>query len=230
MKTLISVGCSFAFGHGLKYQSKRYSYLLATKYQRRLLDYSRGGSSNEYIASSCAAAINAALKNNRPEDIVVLVGWTDQSRLMLFDTKLNDIASVFPHRNRSKTNHIDEFIGKYAWHDSFGVYKLYHSFNYVNMMCRAQNIKCLHLANLVAHAIPLPYPQNKSTRILYDILGAEDSVEFGKLFSYNKSFIGLIESDPERFRLTTDDFHPNEEAHHCWAEKISEANDDILGS
>ncbi len=232
MKTLISLGCSFAFGDGLKDDSKRYSVLLAKKYNRRLLDYSLGGVSNEYIAASCAAAIKSALEASKPEDIVVITGWTDQARIMLFDNRQKDIITVFPYQNRTNTTPLDGFIGKHAWHDSFGIYKLYHSYNYVNMLCKAHNIKCIHFASIPPRTLSSSKDQkaNPRTQRLFDIFNSEDRVEFNKLFSDSRSFLGMIYSDAKRFSISKDNYHPNEEAHRCWAEKISEANHDILGS
>jgi hypothetical protein len=235
MRTLISVGCSFAFGQGLKDPTHSYAHLLANKYQRELVDYSRAGCSNEYIASSCAAAIKAALMHSTPEEIVVLVGWTDQSRITVFDKQHGDILSAFPNLNRP-TSEIDVVISRWAWHDSFGIYKLFHAYNYINMMCRHYGIRCIHKASVDATMISFPGSTWKSgqskqdTRVLFDILDHRDRTEIQKLFSYKDSFLGLIESDKKRFQCKDDDIHPNEEAHQCWAKRISEQYDHILGT
>jgi hypothetical protein len=234
MRALISVGCSFAFGQGID-PTKTYAHLLANKYDRVLLDYSRAGCSNEYIASSCAAAIKTGLMYYKPEDIVVLAGWTDQARMTVFDVENNDIMSAFPHLNR-KTTTVDGFISKHAWHDSFGLYKLYHAYNYVNALCRAYNIQCIHLASMSAILAPFPSSTWRSkmakvdTRALFDIFDHSDRTEIQKLFSYKDSFLALIESDTKRFTIGPEDIHPNEEAHRCWTEKIIERYDHVLGS
>jgi hypothetical protein len=234
MRALVSVGCSFAYGQGLSDPTKTYAHLLADKYGRTLFDYSRAGCSNEYIASSCAAAIKTAMMHCKPEDIVVLVGWTDQARMTVFDNEHGDIMSAFPHLNRKVTT-IDGFVGKHAWHDSFGLYKLYHAYHYVNMLCRAYGIQCIHVANISAIFAPFPSSTWKShmakvdTRTLFDIFDHNDRTEIQKLFSYKDSFLGLIESNKKRFTIGLDDIHPNEEAHRCWTEKIIERYDHILG-
>lgn len=235
MKTLISVGCSFAFGQGLEDPTQSYAHILANKYNRRLFDYSRAGCSNEYIASACAAAVKTVLMHSKPEDVVVIVGWTEQARLTIFDTEYGDILSAFPHLNRPR-NPVDRIINKYAWHESFGVYKLFHAYNYVNMICRAYGIKCIHLASMDAIMVSFPNSTVKSdrskqdTRVLFDIFDHVDRTEIQKLFNYKDSFLYLIKSDPERFLLQKDDTHPNAEAHRVWADRISENYGDILGA
>lgn len=234
MRILISVGCSFAFGQGLEDPTQSYAHLLANKYNRKLLDYSRAGCSNEYIASSCAAAIKAALMHASSEEIVVLVGWTDQARMTVFDTAQKDILSAFPHLNRP-TNEVDHVIRKHAWHDSFGVYKLFHAYNYVNMLCRTYGIKCIHVASMDATMVSFPstwksHQSKQDTRVLFDIFNHTDRTEIQKLFSYKNSFLGLIESDRKRFQNKEDDVHPNAEAHRVWADRISENYGDILGA
>jgi hypothetical protein len=235
MRALVSVGCSFAFGHGMSDPTKTYAHLLATKYNSALFDYSRAGCSNEYIASATAAAVRAALRTNKPEDIVVLVAWTDQARMTVFDNEKNDIVSAFPHLNRVPST-VDKLIGKHAWHDSFGLYKLFHSFNYVNMLCRALNIRCIHIASMCAVYMPFPSGLPKSnfskvpTNAVFDIFDHTDRTDIQRLFSHKDSFLGLIQTNENRFCIGPSDIHPNEEAHQCWTEKLIERYDHILGA
>jgi hypothetical protein len=248
-KVLVSLGCSFAWGDGLLNKQHRYSNIIADRFQFELINYGVSGASNEHIASLGVIGINKALQVYKPEDVVVIVGWTSQARLEYWDISKSCIRAAYPQqsihpdlrlppsqelafRNHQK---ISQFVENNMWCPAFGYYKLMHAFNYLNTYSESKSIDIINIANISLFKIKLPptptrNPHISSSSFTANILNTKHQTIFDRLLNRGTSFADLIDTDPERYRVSDMDSHPNSEAHSVWAESIINENKDILGT
>lgn len=89
--TIVSSGCSYAWGDELKDRNDRYSFLLAKLCDARLIDYSGRGASNEMISNSIINNVSRLIsaKKINLEKTLVLVQWTMKDRLHYFSKSNN---------------------------------------------------------------------------------------------------------------------------------------------
>lgn len=248
-KVLVSLGCSFAWGDGLLDKQHRYSNIIADRFQLKLINYGVSGASNEQIASLGVIGINKALQLYKPEDVVVIVGWTGQSRFEYWDTFQSSIRSAYPQQSVHPDLHVppnqeqafrrhlkvSQFVEDNMWCPAFGYYKLMHAFNYLNTYGESKGIDIINVANISLFKIKLPpfptrNPHISSSLFTANILNEKHQIIFDRLLTRGTSFADLLDTDQERYCVSDMDSHPNSEAHKIWAERIINENKDILGS
>jgi len=226
-KCLISAGCSYAYGFNLPDRDKRYARLVANHMGIDLYDASMAGASNEAIASLAIVGINRALRKYKPEELILLIGWTSTERFEYFNKRIGRIMSSMVnlrnHRTGDPDPHLKEissFTADNMWDPSYGYYKLIHAFNYVHSFCRSHNIKVIHKQNVTHYPAYFPNVRLKHTGIknthLIDSVLTEE---------YNRNYRGWAK-DGLCFQEETmkrgmilmpgHDTHPNEEGHAFW--------------
>jgi hypothetical protein len=234
LKALVSSGCSFAYGFCLEDRTKSYAHLLSNLLDVELIDTSTSGASNENIASATAFGVAEAIRRYRPEEIVVVVGWTEMGRMEFWDRKLARIQSVFPFRRSENSQtyqkDITKFVSEYMWEPCYSYYKLIHAFNYVQSLCKAHGIPIIHLKNIDLYKTSMP-----SGKILHstmrtewyseNILSKQDQLCFDKMFE-SQSFYSIINERSDYAFI--DSKHPTAIAHQFWANQIYQQNTDIL--
>ena len=225
-RCLISAGCSFAYGFNLPNRDKRYARLLADHMKVELVDTSMAGASNETLAAAAIAGINKSLERYKPEEIILLIGWTSTERFEFFNKRrghlMSSVANLKHHRNGDKNPYLKEihlFNNKYLWDPSFGYYKLVHTFNYVHSFCKSHGIKVIHKQNLDHYQAFFPDIQIKNAYIHNtDLIKSALSPEFARIF---KDWTEGLSFQRETMRLKYIlqpgyDTHPNEEGHYMW--------------
>lgn len=249
-KVLVSAGCSFAWGQGLQDRNKKYASLISSLYGMTLIDAGIPGASNEQIATSGVWAINHALKKANSNDVVVIVGWTDQARVEYWDKILMSIRSahtlpsihpdmrvdILNSKNAimfAKHNEIYKFVADNMWTPGYSYYKLLHGFNYINTYAKAKNVRIINIANIELYRTKLPPTAQVNilvapNRYTEDII--DDEYSFKSLFVKGASFSELVGSNMKEYKVSYKDHHPNEKAHAVWAERIVNENKDILGT
>jgi hypothetical protein len=235
-KVIVSGGCSFAYGFSLPDRSKRYAQLLARLLDVELIDVSTSGASNENIASATAFGIAEAIKRYKPEEIVVIVGWTEMGRVEFWDKKLVRLQSTFPNQNKNKTESyqkdIATFVGKHMWEPCYSYYKLIHAFNYVHNLCKSHSIQVIHLKNVNFFKAKMPAGKilNSSMRTEWyaeGILSEPDQLCFNQLYD-SQSFDGIISQRSDY--VFNDNGHPTALAHQFWANQIHQHNTNIFST
>lgn len=236
---IVSGGCSFAHGFGLKNRHRNYANILAEKYQTDLLDVSVSGASNENIAASTAFGINRALSYKKYNKIIAIVGWTEMERFEYWDKQILRLQSLYMNRDAhiisdrgDRINKMSNFVYENMWDPCFSYYKLIHSFNYIYNICKAHNVQLINLKNIDLVKVKMP-----SGRILNAAVRTQDYTEgvlsqeatniFIKMCN-NPSFLQLTETDT-KYRIDPGrDDHPSELAHLMWAETIEKDNQEIF--
>jgi len=237
-KCLVSGGCSFAYGFNMTDKTKRYSALLAKKFNIQLIDVSSAGASNDFIASSVAYGIKQALEKFNPDEILVMVGWTSIERFEYFKKSIGRVVSglvnLKQHRfgDNIEDFHIYKFIGENLYDHSYGYYRFIHSFNYIFSLCKGHGIKNIFFNNIAP--IPFRFP---SVKLLYSnvrnenlqtyVLSAEAKKVFMK-FTKEESFQDLLLKNEKLWLISNHDSHPNELAHQYWASFIEKNNPEIF--
>ena len=238
-KVVVSGGCSFAHGFGLKNRDDKYSSLLAKHLGASLIDVSVSGSSNENIAAATVYGINQALKKADPSKILVVVGWTEISRFEYWNKKIARIQSAFMFSENHKfsaadrlsnATFISHFIRENMYEPCYTYYKLLHAFNYVYNTCKAYNIQLINLQNLVLIKARMPSgiilnSEMRTENYTNDVVSSEVTDAFNSMYR-SESFLQLIFKD-EAYRIPLD-AHPSALGHKVWFETITERHKDIL--
>lgn len=234
LKALVSSGCSFAYGFHLEDRTKSYAYLLSKLLDVELIDASTSGASNENIASATAFGVAEAIRRYKPEEIVVVVGWTEMGRMEFWDKKLARIQSVFPSQRKENSQtyqkEISKFVSNYMWEPCYSYYKLIHAFNYVQCLCKAHRIPVIHLKNIDLYKVKMPFGKiwNSTMRSEWyseNILSEQDQLCFDRMFE-SRSFYSIITERSDY--VFSDNGHPTALAHQLWANQIYQQNTDIL--
>ena len=242
-KVIVSGGCSFAYGFNLKNRDSRYASLLADHYDTDLIDVSGTAKSNETIAASISYGLNQAIKKYNPQDIVVLVGWTETARMEYWDKRCADFQAFFSHgfvpRWRTpaevlRLTVISDFFMDKLWDPCYSYYKLLHAFNYVHNICLANKVRVIHLKNLNIIKAQMPSHERKHCDTLRlvnyteDIFSLETAKAFDRMYEMD-SFTDLISKDPKKYYiLPGTDHHPNELGHLMWMENINQTYGKII--
>ena len=244
-KVIVSAGCSMAWGMGLREARDKYSRVIASTYGRNLIDVSCAGASNEHIASCGVYGVHQALLRNQPEDIVIVVGWTEQARMEYWDVQTEIIKSAMVQRKIpphliNVPSFIDEsvlfdFVGRNMWSPGFGYYRLLHAFNYLNSFCESRGVKIINKANISLFKIKLPPTKQRNTLnnpslFTESVLTPSQQVVFDSLFEKDCSFGDFIQAGGDKFCVSETDLHPSSMAHRLWAERIINENKNVLGS
>lgn len=238
-KVVVSSGCSFAHGFGLENRDDKYSSLLSKYLDTSLIDVSVSGSSNENIAAATVYGINQALKIADPSEILVVVGWTEISRVEYWNTKIARLQSAFMLSENhgfsatdrlTNTTFITKFVRENMYEPCYTYYKLLHAFNYVYNTCKAYNIKLINLQNLTLIKARMPSgviinSGMRAENYTADVVSSEVSDAFNSMFR-SRSFLQLI-FEAEDYRLPLD-AHPSALGHRVWFETIAERHKDIL--
>ncbi len=227
--TLLSGGCSYAYGYGLENRNDRYSYIIAKQRGWELVDVSGGAFANESIATAVISGINKLLNNGKtPDTIVVVVGWTSQPRMEYFDTARNKIMTMltvppdhYVHQPLQNVSGYDRAeIAAAMWHSGYGYYKYLHAFNYVDVFCRLHGIKIIHVQNLDIFPVKMPDEDRLHTEIKTNelITNALDSVANARLkhLLKQKTFASVARN----MKDMDDTNHPRAASHFEWAHYI----------
>jgi len=241
-KILISAGCSFARGEGLSRKEFRYSNIIAAQYGLNLLDVSTCGASNEHIASCGVYGVHQALKTTKPQNVIVLVGWTEQARFEYWSKKSYTFKSamtartIHPEKQHYPDVQLEKFVADNMWSPAFGYYKLLHAFNYLNAFCESRGVRVINVANITLFKIMLPptkqrtYVTDNSPSFLTEsVLTDTQQKVFDSLFT-SPSLCDMILRNHEEYAISESDTHPNQKAHEVWAERIVNENKDVLGT
>lgn len=229
--TLLSGGCSFAYGYGLNDRDGRYSSLIAKNRGWDLVDVSGGAFANETIATAVVSGLNKLLKAGKdPSSIVVVVGWTSQSRMEYFDvssSRMMTLLTVPPdyyvHPSLQKIGKLERVdIASAMWHNGYGYYKYLHAFNYVDSFCHLHNIKLIHIQNLDIFPVKMPNEQRPYTDVvtndlITEALSGEAQKRLKKLL-IQKTFAFLA----NRNKDIDDSGHPQLKSHLLWADYVGE--------
>ena len=244
-KVIVSAGCSMAWGVGLREARDKYSRVIASQYGADLIDVSCAGASNEHIASCGVHGVHRALSNYEASNVVVLVGWTEQSRVEFWDVQTSTIKSAMVQRrlppdlvNEQRyinENTIFNMVEKNMWSPGFSYYKLLHAFNYLNSFCASREVKIINIVNIPVFKIGLPPTRQRNTfnrpsMFTESMLTPSQQVVFDSLFEKDCSFSDFINAGGETFCVSETDLHPSSKAHRLWAERIIDENENILGS
>ena len=226
-KCLVSAGCSFAFGFNLPDRSKRYSQLVADHMGIELYDVSMAGASNEAIASTAVVGLNRALRKFKPEELIILIGWTTTERFEFFHKNHGRIMSAMINHKTHRVGdsdpllkEVNSFVAEKMWDHSYGYYKLVHAFNYVHSFCRNNNIKVIHKQNVKHHpayfpGIKLKFTQIKNKHLIESALSPDYKKDFEAWSLHDSCFQDVIMK--RRLILRPGfDTHPNEEGHAFW--------------
>jgi hypothetical protein len=250
-KVIISGGCSFAYGYGLNDRNKKYASLLAEKTGAELVDVSVSGSSNENIATSVVYGLNQSLKKHKPENIIVIIGWTEIARMEYWDKSIARLQSCFLHgfipKNTNSSRHqllrnTQIFVEKHMWDPCFSYYKLLHAFNYVNSLCKLHGVSVIHLQNLniikaKMTAGPVGLTSMRCEYYTDGVLSVEDEETFNAMcdsVSFSRFLFNLYHESvkkylPEQLLVKPNvDNHPNELGHQLWAEEIFNKHQSIF--
>lgn len=244
-RVLVSAGCSMAWGMGLRYAKDKYANVIASQYGMDLIDVSCAGASNEHIASCGVYGVHQALLRYKVEDVVLLVGWTEQARMEYWDVRMEIIKSAMiqrrlpPELENVKT-YVDEdvlfnIVRRNMWSPGFSYYKLLHAFNYLNSFCDSRGVRVINKANISLFKIKLPPTRQRNTLnnpslFTESVLTPSQQVVFDSLFEKDCSFGDFIRAGGETFCVSETDLHPSDKAHRLWAERIIDENKNILGS
>ncbi len=235
-KCLVSGGCSFAYGFNLLKREHRYAKILADRINADLIDVSAAGMTNEFIAAATVSGIIKAMevKYYKPEEILVLVGWTSTERFEYFNRRVGRIMSGFTniahHLNgdmQQEDRDRSEYMSKVLWDPSYGYYKLIHAFNYLHSFCKAHNIRIIHKANIIHVRARFPYIRLRNTEVKNsDLIQEALTAEFEEVFnvcSGERTFQELVMKNPLLYTIDPKyDTHPNPAGHAMWAEKLVE--------
>lgn len=206
---IISAGCSVAAGRYLDDPAKKYAVLLAKQYNAELTDIAKPGASNEHIAKCCVAVVTRALKTYKPEEIVVVVGWTETGRTELYDKQTNSFTSLF----FSAVTQFNKTFRREYWSPAVGYYQFVHSFNYLNSVCRANGVKIINLASLTI----FPAKFGNQMDFLLDVATTEEDVRQLKDVVSRPSFHDFA----KKRNMIRHDNYPNEQSHKLWFVHIS---------
>lgn len=229
-KCIVSSGCSYAYGYGLEHRNRRYAQIIANLFGAELFDVSMAGISNDTIASFTIVGINKALKKYRPEEVLVIVGWTTTARVELWDTTNNKIAAAFvagTSAGRRKENSYlqvaDEFYDKHTYQPCYGFYRLLNAFNYVETVCELNKVKNVHCHNL--RCVPANfgpynwyYTELKTNEILKENVSPSTRLKLDQLCN-EESFFDLCHRK-KLFNTPISKHHPNDVGHEIWSEGI----------
>jgi len=193
----------------------------------KLYDVSMAGASNEAIASAAIVGVNRALQKFKPEELILLIGWTSTERFEFFHKKIGRIMSAMinfqTHRLGDGDDLLKEvsgFTAEKMWDPSYGYYKLVHSFNYVHSFCRSHNIKVIHKQNVKHHRAYFPDIKLKFTMIKnHHLINSALSPDFKKDFEAWSLHDSCFQDVTMKRRLILRpgfDTHPNEEGHAFW--------------
>lgn len=222
MKYLISGGCSFAYGQGLEDRNDRYAAQVAKVLSANLVDVSAAGASNDMIALQTIAGINKTLKRGvRPEDVLVVVGWTQTTRMMYWHKQQNCIVS-YHFGSKSWDRYINSFVDQHMWNPGFGFMQLMQSFNYVELFCNSMKIPIKHVKNIDPVEAYLPPSLHK-----FNTITAKDCVDYMLTKEISKKFDVYMQSESlyricREKELIDSGAHPTKEGHTLWATKLVE--------
>lgn len=244
-RVLVSAGCSMAWGMGLRHANDKYAKVIASQYGMDFIDVSCAGASNEHIASCGVYGVHQALLKHKAEDVVLLVGWTEQPRVEYWDVQTETIKSAMVQRRlppelENVKEYVDEdvlfnIVRRNMWSPGFSYYKLLHAFNYLNSFCDSREVRVINVANLSLYKIKLPPTRQRNTLnnpsfFTENVLTERQQAAFDSLFKKDCSFGDLIQAGGRTFCISETDLHPNDMAHYLWAERIINENKDILGT
>lgn len=229
-KCVVSSGCSYAYGYGLEDRDQRYARIIANHYEAELIDVSMAGISNDTIASFTIVGINKALKRYKPEDILVIVGWTTTARVELWDRTNNKIAAAFvagTSAGRRKENSYlqlaDEFYDKHTYEPCYGYYRLLNAFNYVETVCELKKVKIVHAHNL--RCVPANfgpydwyYTEIRTNEILKETTSPHTMSRLEQMCK-EENFYDLC-NRKKLFNLPISKYHPSKDGHMIWSERI----------
>lgn len=239
-KVLVSGGCSFAYGFNLQDRNDRYAKVIADQCGLELFDTSTSGAGNDTIAAATVTGVHTSLKKYRPQEIVVIVGWTDQARFEYWDNVVKGIQTAFPEYQKHKFGavnprhaKISQFAADHMWSLEYSYYKLIHSFNYLNSFCRANGVTIINKPNLTLFKVPVDdvnmiNSEMNGKSYVNDVVMPDDKKAWENIFeatSLHKhtSTLGL-QIEPGY------DSHPNAEGHRSWARKLMRDYGNILGT
>lgn len=233
-RCLVSGGCSFAYGFNLRDRNHRYAKILADHMSAELIDVSGAGMSNEFIAAATVSGIIKALesKSYKPEEILVIVGWTSTERFEYFNRHIGRIMSGFmnlTHHVHGDMNQEDrnrsEFMSKHLWDPSYGYYKLIHAFNYLHSFCKAHNVKIIHKGNIIHikarfPSIKMLNTEVKNSSLIQEAL-MEEYEEVFNVWSQESTFQEATMKNPLVYTINPRiDTHPSSAGHAMWAQKL----------
>lgn len=234
MGIIVSAGCSYAAGYGLENRADRYANLLAKRTGFDLIDMSTSGASNDYIASCAVTGVNIALERAPAKEIVLIVGWTTQSRLEYYDNDVNLVLSIMtayrgPGYDIPVGDIPREKLARALWHPAYGYYRFLCGFQRVESFCREVGVKVIHLNNINVHPIKFVDAQNEQSRfrqpiIMDKMMSPQQSVALGELLG-QQSF--QVYCNSRKFLDGT--VHPTPPGHADWAQKIIDKHGDTLG-
>lgn len=225
-KVIILAGCSYVVGYcaefdnhvsmpngtvfdeGLEHYRKiRFGQLIANQYGLNVIDAAKSGAGNESISKMANAALNIALKTYKPEEIVILAGWTDQSRIEIW-TSDDDVAQAK------------------VIEPGYSYYCFLNAYNYLDTVAKHRGVDIIHTLSMPIWESTMRTKWKIGNDVPNELLveyslNNEQKIEVGKLLK-SKSFRQIAKLDKTR--------HPLPESHRMWANIIMEQYGNILGS
>ena len=123
--SVVSSGCSMAWGDELKDRTQRFSSIIAQQENAKLFDFSGKGYSNEAITLNFINGVIGLIKTQQiiPEKTLALVNFTFATRLAYFSSEAKGWLSTFRHRAI-----LDEarYHNRYGFDEGCMFYKYYH--------------------------------------------------------------------------------------------------------
>ncbi len=229
-KCLVSGGCSFSYGFNLPDRNTRYAKLLADHMGVELIDVSASGMTNEFIAAATIIGVNKALLKYKPNEILVVHGWTSTERFEFFNPDTGNVGTgytnPFHHRHgdqKQKDKDRSDFIRKNLWSHAYGHYKLITSFISLSSYCEVNNIKIIHKLNVNSPYAKLPNISKPHSMVCnkdYNnfFLTGKYLSEF-EMLCRSKSFADITSKKIYHLKPGVDT-HPNALGNKIWAERL----------
>lgn len=233
-RAVIIAGCSYATGFTsesndpLFWRQVAYGTHIANRLNTDVLWGAKSGASNDLIVSMAIANCHRALLNYKPEEIVLFVGWTQQSRIEVFHNKRHDLTSWNAATGRGPNGLILDDAAQ--WFDiGFGYYKFLCAYDRLHAKCQQLGIEVIDTMSLHVYKAYMPCSKQVSKMQEYTSIPNNVIEEFVVDTITHQRVEALIKSltfnqFAHRMGMIDNTMHPRPEAHKKWAEYILDSN------
>ena len=234
-RVVIVAGCSYATGFTIEsddrhlWRRSAFGTHIANKINTGILWGAKSGASNDMIVSMAIANCHRALVEYKPEEIALIVGWTQQSRIEVFHNKTRNLNSWNAANGRGPDGLI---LDKEAeWFDiGFGYYKFLCAYDRLHTKCKQLGIDVIDTMSLHVYKASMPVSKNihELSSMPNDII--EEYVVDSKTHAKVEELINSVTFNEFAIRLGLLDKtnHPKPEAHRLWADHIFQKHKGLL--